>query len=266
MTFMEATLLGILQALTEFLPVSSSGHLVLAQAWFGEHDVDVRFNVLLHTATMAAVIIYFRLEIFELIRGLAGARGRTPPFAGYERKAVGMIILANIPTGVIGLLVERYLEEAVSTPFWVGWMLLITGAVLWLGRGREGQRAIEDMTPADALLIGLAQGVAVLPGISRAGVTIVVGILLGMERTLAAKFSLLISIPAIAGATALHARSIPTLADIPLGPYLAGMVLSGFAGYWAIHMIILVVQARSFFRFAYYVWPLGLFALWTAIL
>lgn len=266
MTYLEAVLLGLLQALTEFLPVSSSGHLVLAQAWFGERDVDIRFNVLLHTATMAAVIFYFRREIAEMIYGLAGRKGKTPPFAGHENKAVGLIVLANIPTAIIGLFVEKYLEETVSTPFYVGLALLATGCLLWSGRGRASTRSIAEMTVADALLIGLSQGVAVLPGLSRAGVTIVIAILLGMERTLAAKFSLLISIPAIAGATLLHALSIETMADVAIGPYFAGMVLAGVVGYWAIHLIIVLVREQSFFRFAYYVWPLGAFAVVTAFL
>jgi undecaprenyl-diphosphatase len=263
-SYLEAILLGLLQALTEFLPVSSSGHLVLAQAWFGEHDVDVLFNVLLHTATMAAVIVYFRREILELVCGLAGRSGRTPPFAGYERRAVGLIALSNVPTGVIGLFVERYLEDAVSTPFFVGLMLLVTGCLLWVGRGRASTRAIADMTAADALLIGVAQGVAVLPGLSRAGVTIVVAILLGMERTLAAKFSLLISIPAIAGATLLQALDADTSA-LAVGPYLGGMVLAGVVGYGAIHLIIALVREQGFFRFAYYVWPLGAVAIATGL-
>lgn len=264
MSYLEAILLGLLQAITEFLPVSSSGHLVLAQAWFGEREVDVRFNVLLHTATMLSVLVYFRREIFELIRGLAGGRGRTPPFAGYERKAVGLILLANVPTGVIGLLVERYLEEAVATPLYTGCMLIATAVLLWLGRGRESSRSIADMTARDALLIGLVQGIAVLPGLSRSGVTIVTAILLGVERTLAAKYSLLISIPAIAGATLLHARSIATLADVPAGAYLIGMLMAGVVGFWAIHLIIVTVRAQTFFLFAYYVLPLGGLAVLTA--
>ncbi len=264
MSYLEAMLLGLLQALTEFLPVSSSGHLVLAQAWFGEHDVDILFNVLLHTATMAAVVVYFRREIIELVRGLAGYNGTTPPFAGHERKAVGLIALANLPTAILGLLVERFLEDAVSTPLFVGLMLLATGCLLWLGRGRVSSRSIAEMTAADALLIGISQGLAVLPGLSRAGVTIVVAILLGMERTLAAKFSLLISIPAIAGATLLQALDLDT-SVLAVGPYLSGMILAGVVGYGAIHLIIVLVREHSFFRFAYYVWPLGIVAVVTSL-
>ncbi len=266
MSYFEAIVLGVVQALTEFLPVSSSGHLVLVQAWFGEREVDVLLNVLLHTATMVAVVVYFRREIFELVAGLAGRSGYVPPFAGYERKAVWLIVLANIPTAVIGLAVDRLLEDAVSTPLFVGFMLLATGALLWLGRNRSPTRTIGEMTVVDALLIGIAQGVAVLPGLSRSGSTIVAAILLGVERTLAAKFSLLISIPAITGATLLEALDVDTVSSLSIGPYLAGMALAGIVGYGAIHLIIVLVQERAFFRFAYYVWPAGLAAILTALL
>lgn len=265
MSYAEAILLGLLQALTEFLPVSSSGHLVLAQAWFGERSVDVLFNVLLHTATMASVLLYFRREIAALCGGLFGRTSSVPPFAGFEKKAVGLILLANVPTGIVGLLVDRYLEEAMSTPALVGVMLLVTGGALWLGRGRDPRRGIAEMTARDALLIGLVQGVAVLPGLSRSGVTIVAAILLGVERSLAAKYSLLISIPAIAGATLLEAFDAGSVSDLAVGPYVAGMLVAGAVGYAAVHLIIVMVRGHSFFRFAYYVWPVGLLAILTEL-
>ncbi len=266
MSYFEAILLGVVQALTEFLPVSSSGHLVLTQAWFGEHEVDVLLNVLLHTATMVAVVVYFRREIFELVLGLAGKRGVTPPFAGFETKAVWLIVLANIPTAAVGLAVDVFLGDAVSTPLFVGCMLIVTGGLLWLGRGRDPVRSIAEMTAVDALLIGVVQGVAVFPGLSRSGTTIVAAMFLGVERTLAAKFSLLISIPAIAGATLLETLDVETFSGLALGPYISGMVVAGVVGYWAIHLILILVRERGFFRFAYYVWPVGVLAILTALL
>ena len=266
MSYLEALMLGLVQALTEFLPVSSSGHLVLAQAWFGEHQVDVLLNVFLHAATMLAVVVYFRREIGELILGVVGRAGVTPPFAGAEAKAVGLILLANLPTGVLGLVLEHHLEDTLSRPVVVGMMLMVTGGVLWLGRGREGGRTIADMTIRDALVIGVVQGVAVLPGLSRSGLTIVAALLLGLDRLLAVKFSLLISIPAIVGATLLMAFDADWSASLPKGPYLAGMLVSGVAGYAAIYSILILVDRRQFFRFAYYVWPLGAAAILLATL
>ena len=261
MSYIEAILLGLVQALTEFLPVSSSGHLVLAQAWFGERGVDVLFNVLLHTATMVAVLVYFRREIWEIVRGLFGTPGSTPPFAGFEGRAVLFLLLANVPTGVIGLLIERFLEEQVSSPGPVGLFLVATGCLLWWGRGRDGTRGIAEMTAVDALIVGIAQGVAVLPGLSRSGLTIVTAVLIGLDRLLAVKFSLLVSIPAIAGATLLRALDIETGTVLALGPYTAGMLVAGLAGYGAIHIILILVERHTFFRFAFYLWPVGVLAM-----
>ncbi len=268
MSYFEAIVLGLVQALTEFLPISSDGHLVLAQAWFGQHESDLLFIVLLHTATMAAVAVYFRRELVELVRGLFGHPGTTPPFAGYEAKTVWLILLANIPTGIIGLLMEKYAVDALSTPPFAGLMLIATGAMLWLGRDRDSHRGIAEMTNRDALLIGVAQGLAVLPGLSRSAMTIVVALLLGIDRSLAAKYSLLMSIPAIAGATLLkgvEALQEQSLASLPLGPYLAGMLVAAVFGFSAVHLLIALVRDRHFFRFAYYVWPVGLLAMLTAL-
>lgn len=265
MSYFEAIALGLLQAITEFLPVSSSGHLVLAQSWFGGDEVDVLFDVLLHTATMLAVLVYFRREIVALVAGLFGQVSELPPFAGCERKAVWMIVAANIPTALIGLFIERFLQGAASSPAPVGVMLMTTGAVLWTGRGRDPRRTIADMTVADALIIGVVQGVAVLPGLSRAGLTIVAALVLGLERSLAAKYSLLISIPAIAGATLLQALDSDVGATA-VGPYLSGMLIAGVVGYAAIYLILLLVKRHQFYRFAFYVWPLGALALLTSLL
>jgi len=265
MSYLEAIALGLLQAFTEFLPVSSSGHLVLAQSWFGGHEIDVLFNVLLHTATMLAVLVYFRQEILALLAGLFGRVGEQPPFAGFERKAAWLIVAANVPTALIGLFIERFLEDSVSAPAPVGAMLMTTGVVLWAGRGRDPRRTIAEMTLADAMIIGVVQGVAVFPGLSRAGLTIVAAMLLGLERSLAAKYSLLISIPAIAGATLLQALDSGAGA-MSAGPYLSGMLVAGVVGYAAIHLILLSVKRHQFYRFAFYVWPLGALALLTDLL
>lgn len=258
---MEAILLGLVQAFTEFLPVSSSGHLVLTQAWWGEHEVDALFNVLLHTATTVAVLLYFRREIAEIVVGLFGSAGKTPPFAGFEAKTVWLIVVANVPTALLGLVVKVFFEDHVSTVPFVSSMLLITGGLLWLERGRDPKRKMSEMTLTDALVIGVAQGVAVLPGLSRSGLTIVTAMMLGLDRLLAVKFSLLISIPAILGATLLEALDVNSVAGLSFGPYLSGMVVAALAGYGAVHLILVLVDRKHFFRFAFYLWPVGLFGL-----
>jgi undecaprenyl-diphosphatase len=262
MSYVEAVLLGLVQAITEFLPVSSSGHLVLAENWFAHGaEVDVFFNVLLHVATMAAVIVYFRREITGIVAAVLGRPLEgVAPFASWERKTAWFIVLANVPTALIGLLIEKYLEKPMERPLFVGLMLMVTGALLWAGRRARGERGVDVMTAGDALIVGVVQGVAVLPGISRSGSTIVAATLLGLRPELAAKFSLLISLPAIVGATLLEGRDVASLAGVAWGPYALGMLIAGVVGYGAIHLILVLVDRRQFYRFAYYVLPLGLVA------
>lgn len=268
MSYLEAALLGLVQAVTEFLPVSSSGHLVLAENWFAHGaKVDVFYNVLLHVATMAAVVVYFRREIIGIVGAVLGRPiDGIAPFAGWERRTAWFIVLANLPTAVIGLLIKRYLEEPMEKPLFVGAMLMVTGTLLWVGRRARGERGIADMTAVDATLIGIVQGIAVLPGISRSGSTIVAASLLGLRPDLAAKYSLLIALPAIIGATLLEGRDVGSLAGIPVGPYLLGMAIAASVGYAAIHLILVLVERHRFYQFAYYVWPLGLFAVLAALL
>jgi undecaprenyl-diphosphatase len=262
MSYPEALMLALLQAVTEFLPVSSSGHLVLAQHWMGQTgDVDILYDVMLHLATTAAIVVYFRRDIADLLSGLVGAGSGDGVFRGAERSAAWHIALANVPTALVGLVIQRYLVPIVTRVDVVGLMLMITGTVLWLGRGRAPHRTARDMNGRDALQIGLVQGLAVVPGISRAGTTITGAIVLGLERELAAHFSLLIAVPAVLGAVVLeltHVRGVPAAV---LGPYLAGMLVAGFAGYAAIDVILRLVRRRSFYLFAYYLWPLGALAI-----
>jgi len=262
MSYLEAFFLGLVQAVTEFLPVSSSGHLVLAENWFAHGaEVDVFFNVLLHVATMTAVLVYFRREITSIVAAVLGWRLEgVAPFAAWERQTAWFIVLANIPTALIGLFIEKYLEKPMERPLFVGLMLMVTGALLWAGRRARGTRGIDVMTAGDALLIGVVQGVAVLPGISRSGSTIVAASLLGLRPELAAKFSLLISLPAIVGATLLEGRDVASLAGVAWGPYALGMLVAGVVGYAAIHLILVLVDRQQFYRFVYYVLPLGLIA------
>lgn len=268
MSYLEAAALALVQALTEFLPVSSSGHLVLMQRLLGNGaEIDILYDVLLHVATTVAVLVYLRREIGDLLRALFGAApSEQGVFAGYERKALAYVLLANLPTGVIGLLIERFLVSYVTRPDIVGLMLMITGVLLWGERLSAGERGIGEMRLTDALGVGVIQGIAVLPGISRSGSTITGGLLLGLDRELAVRFSLLISVPAIAGAALLEVGKLRGLDRVPIGPYLLGMVVAGFAGYLAIDIIVRLVRARRFHVFAYYLWPLGLLAiLWQHV-
>ncbi len=259
MGYFDACLLAVLQGLTEFLPVSSSGHLVLVQYFFGSSgEIDLRYTIALHLATAVALLAYFRHDIYGLGTGLIrGAPPSPSVFSGRERQTVVHIVLALIPTALLGLCIDTFFLPFFIRPDVVGCMLLLTGGFLWWGKGRESYTPTTQIHMRHALAIGILQGFAVIPGISRSGATITGGILLGLKRELAARFSLLISIPAILGVTLLEVAKLEEQALPPLGPYVVGMVVAGSVGYATIALILRCVQRERFHLFAWYVWPLG---------
>ncbi len=259
MGYFDAFLLAVLQGLTEFLPVSSSGHLVLAQYFFGRSgEIDLLYNIALHAATAVALLTYFRQDIYLLCTGLSRTTQPSPSvFSGHERQTVIYIILALIPTALIGLCIDTIFISFFIRPDVVGCMFLLTGFFLWWGKGQEPYPATAQMRAVHALVIGILQGLAVIPGISRSGATITGGILLGLNRELAARFSLLISVPAILGASLLEVSKLEEQTLPPLGPYFTGMVVAGGVGYAAITLILRLVRQDRFHLFVWYLWPLG---------
>jgi len=259
-TFPESIVLGVLQGLTEFLPVSSSGHLVLMQAFMGIGGPVIFFDVLLHVGTLAAVLLVFRKEIAEIIRESAAA------VTGSQKKPVSelpharfmlMIILGSVPAGVIGILFEDVFEELFSSPLSVGFFLLVTGALLFRTRSLgEGVKTVGMITPSAALLIGLAQAMAITPGISRSGATIAVALFLGLERETAVKFSFLLSVPAIAGAMFLKSFSVQEI-SIAAANYTAGFISAFVVGLAALIWLIRLVKKGKLDYFAYYCWGVG---------
>lgn len=208
MSILQSIFLGVVQGLTEFLPVSSSGHLVFFQSLMGLKEPPIFFDVMLHIGTLLAVVVYFWTDICEIAQGLGAVLKRKHKNLP-QVKLFLLIILASIPTGLMGILFKDWFESFFSRPKLVGGMLLITGLVLWLTRftKKEG-KPLGRMGWIDAILIGIAQGFAILPGISRAGATISTGLFCGLDRELSGKFSFLLSIPAILGATLLEFRKI----------------------------------------------------------
>jgi undecaprenyl-diphosphatase len=268
MDYIEAVVLAVIQGLTEFLPVSSSGHLVLAQHWFGQfNETNLLYDIMLHLATVTAILVYFRHDLLTLGLGYVGwTTTQGSIFRGFERRTIHYVLLASIPTAIIGLGIRSIGLETLFQPSIVAVMLLITGVILWLGRGRHSARRIQDMSVRDALAIGVVQGVAVLPGISRSGSTIAGGVLLGLDRELAARFSLLISMPAIVGAAMLEIGKGMNHMQGPLGVYLVGMVVAALVGYGSISLIIKLVRQDYFHFFSYYLWPLGMSILFWRLL
>lgn len=253
MSYIDAVILGLVQGLTEFLPVSSSGHLVMAQTFLGVPTPGVFLEVTLHVATLLSVMVVYRRRLLAL--GVGAVRR--------ERDAlryVGMLVLATVPVAVIGLLFEDAVEAAFDTPLVTGLMLLVTGTILWSTTWRRHEGARDEPGTDHALSMGLAQCLALLPGISRSGTTIATGLWLDLEGERAAEFSFLMSLPAIAGAAVLQATELPGDADLG-GPLLAAFAAALAAGVAAIKSLVWLVRRRGFHRFAPYVWAVGLFFL-----
>ena len=268
MGYFEAVVLGLLQGLAEFLPISSSGHLALAQNLFGvEADKVLLFAVLLHLGTLIAVFVAYWRDIWELIVELCvtikdlctgkGLRLEERPV----RKLGVMIIVATIPTAVIGLLFNDFFEGLYSSMVAVGIGFLITGVLMFLAEKMgSANRDIRKMNCRNAVFIGVLQGIAIYPGISRSGSTLVGGLTTGLKREFAVKFAFLISIPSILGSVVLEApKALEGDLDPSLwGPILAGMLVAAVSGYFAIKTMIRIVSNKKLSYFSYYVWVLGL--------
>ena len=274
MTYLMSVILGFIQGVAEFLPISSSGHLSLLQTWFGMEEPDNLFNVLLHFATLIAVCVVYWRDIADMIaeffRGAAallsrkGNSGPVPP----ARRLVLMVILGTLPLALI-LPIEDKVEALGASNVFVGIALLVTGAILFasdrMARGRKNARTA---TMRDALLVGCAQAVAVIPGLSRSGCTISAGMALGFDRTFAVRYSFLLSLPAVVGATLLKVIDVVKDGiDTTLLPiYLVGMVVAGVVGYFSIQLVNLLAQKNKFGKFAYYCWAIGLVAIVVEII
>jgi undecaprenyl-diphosphatase len=255
MTFLEAILLGILQGATEFLPVSSSGHLVLAQHMLGDFEqVGVLFDVLLHLGTLVAVAIYFWNDLSGLISSL----WRRDDLAKQQRFMVCLLIAGSIPTAIIGLTFKDFFIGLFEKPAIVCIMLLVTGTLLWLAeRLRNLDLARKDMNWTDAILVGTVQGCAIIPGISRSGSTIAALLLRGVDGETAARFSFLLALPAVFGAALISVKDLDTVATGAMLPYLAGTVASMITGLLCIHLLMGVIRRRRLHWFALYCWLVG---------
>lgn len=255
MSFLEAILLGVLQGATEFLPVSSSGHLALAQNLLGDFvQPGLVFDILLHVGTMVAVIGYFWRDLV----GLMTSPWRRNEVGRVQRRMLLLIVLGSVPTAFIGLLFKDFFEGLFDQPVIVCLMLLVTGGVLVLAeRYREVGRKEATLTWKDALTVGTVQGLAIIPGISRSGSTIAALLLRGVDGETAARFSFLLALPAIFGAAMLSARDIGQLPTELLPVYLAGTGAAMLTGLLCIHLLMGVIRKRRLRWFAFYCWTVG---------
>lgn len=246
LTAWEAILLGVLQGLTEFLPVSSSGHLVIAQALLGIDEPMLTFDVFVHVGTLAAVFTVFWRDIWALLRR---------PF----QRLTLLLIVGTIPAALAGFFLQDFFAGLFSSLTAVAAALALTGVLLKISDNFTGQRRLEDMRLLDALVVGLFQGVAIMPGLSRSGSTIFGSLLMGLKREEAARFSFLLSIPIILGAAAVQVKDISGAAGgLELQwTYLLGAAVAGLCGYAAIRVFLRLLAKKSLRYFAYYCWALA---------
>lgn len=270
MTTFQGIILGFIQGLTEFLPVSSSGHLALMRAVIGGaalKDMPLVFDVAVHVATLFAIVIYFHREVASLVSGFVvtclsvSPKYRPQPSSrgASDRKLFLYVVIASVPTAIIGLLIKPYAENQLQHPVPVGLMLIVTGLFVYATRKyRDPGRDFTLLNPLDAGVIGFVQGLAVLPGLSRSGSTISMGIIIGLDRKVAARFSFLIAVPAIVGASILELPKLfSTGAQGMFGPTLVGGVVAFATGYVAIFALMHVLERRRFAYFAPYCWVVG---------
>lgn len=266
-----SAVLGFVQGVAEFLPISSSGHLTLFQHFFGMAEPDNLFNILLHFATLLAVCIYYFHDVLEMIveffRGIAAlfsrhpAQGRPPE----ARRLVLLVIVGTLPLFAV-MLIKDQVEALGSSPVFVSCALLLTGCILFISdRMSSGRKTARNATLTDVLLVGVAQGFATVPGLSRSGCTISAGMALGFDRKFAVRFSFLMSLPAVLGATLLEVKDVlEAEGGFPaelLPKYLLGMAVAGVVGYFSIRLVNLLAAKGRFGAFAYYCWAAGVASL-----
>ncbi len=254
MDILSAVILGLVQGLTEFLPVSSSGHLVLSQYLLGYEGSNLAFDLLVHVGTLLAVVIYFRKDIYRIassaITGVDGGEGR--------REAM-LIATGTVPTVIIGFTFADQFEALFLQPKIVALMLWITALLLLASdRIRIRDSVSARITVWRSLLVGTAQGLAIIPGISRSGSTIVTAIFTGINPERAARFSFLLSIPAILGATIFKLPEIAGINSTEIPAYLFGTLTAFVSGYLAIGLLLKMVVKRSLWKFSVYLFVVGL--------
>lgn len=276
MGFWESLFLGILQGATEFLPVSSSGHLVLGQYFLGVQEPGILFDIILHLGTLLAVIFYYRADVYSLtadslkaLKRFVETRSVDAALELPNARIALFIVLATIPTGIMGVLIGKLLDPDVGpslvTPTVVFGLLILNGTILFSNRfvrdlPNQVSEPTWNLTWKKAILLGMSQGFAVLPGISRSGTTITTALALGVSRPEAARFSFLLSIPAILGAVVLKFDTSVFSGDEGMTAvmiYTLGATAAGVVGYLCLKLLVALLKAARFYHFAWYSWAVG---------
>lgn len=266
MELYQGIILGVLQGLTEFLPVSSSGHLVLGQIFFGMTESQLVFDISVHVGTLLAVLVVYASDISSILVSVFGFLSKAvtlKPVAHLFKQDKNLqmavfIVIGSIPTAIIGLVIKQFEEVLFSSEVLVGFMLILTGTILWVSRhyysneNKENQLGLKQ-----SIFIGVTQGIAVIPGISRSGSTIAAGMFMGLDRVTAAKFSFLLSIPAIVGAEILSIKDVIKLGLVIEPVTLYATIASFITGLIALKILLRLVHSGRFHLFAPYCWLIG---------
>jgi undecaprenyl-diphosphatase len=263
-----AIILGIIQGFTELFPVSSSAHLVILQSFLPDfHQPGVAFDATLHLGTLIAVAFYFRSDIWNMLKSLLPHKSPPTDVSNVNdiailRRMVLFLIIGTIPAVFFGLLFKYYIHSVFESADAAAFFLIITGLLLFFSdKIKNAWRDERDMNVADSILIGFAQAVALLPGISRSGATITAGIFRKLNRPAAARFSFLLSLPAVCGAVILESRYFNQISSSEIWLYFIGFTCAAFAGLLSLKLFFLVIREARLKFFAYYCWIFGIFTL-----
>lgn len=266
MNILQGIIIGIVQGLTEFLPVSSSAHLVFIQNILGVES-SLAFDTFLHLGTLIAVLWFFRWDIIKMLKSwwlsigdILQGRFKEGFYADPYKRLAWYVILATIPVGIVGVLFEDSVDALFSGALYVpAFFLFVTGTILYLSqRMASGNINLHNISKKEALWMGLGQACAILPGLSRSGTTIAAGLTIGLDKEFAAKFSFILSIPAIFGAFILQIKDIGSALDVNFLPIFLGFIAAIIAGYMAIKWMLDLIQNKSLDIFAYYCWLVGI--------
>ena len=266
MDIIQAIIIGIVQGLTEFLPVSSSAHLVFIQNLLGVES-SLAFDTFLHLGTLIAVLWFFRWDIIKMIRSwilsiedLIQGRFHEGFYSDPYKRLSWYVILATIPVGIVGVLFEDAIDSLFAGALYVpAFFLFVTGTILYLSqRMTTGNINMNNISKRQALWMGLGQACAILPGLSRSGTTIAAGLTAGLDKEFAAKFSFILSIPAILGAFILQLKDIGSSLDANFLPVILGFIASIIAGYLAIRWMLDLIKNKNLDIFSYYCWVVAI--------
>ena len=264
MPLYQAIVLAIVQGLTEFLPVSSTAHLTLFPWLLGWKDPGLTFDVALHAGTLVAVFVYFWRLWLQMLQSVVRPGNPADPKLAGSRQLLLYVILGTIPAAIIGWLFEKSIETNLRNPFVIATALIVVGLLMWWGDRRpDHEHALGQVTLMDSIFVGVSQALAVIPGVSRSGITMTAGLFRGMKRETSARFSFLLSTPIIAGAALkkgleMYHEGIPTEMVMPLA---VGVLVSAVVGYMVIAVLIRYLERRTFTIFVVYRVVLGVIVL-----